>query len=786
MAEWSVPGYTALRQLGAGGFGEVLLARHEAMGTLVAIKYLRHSLLADRGFADMFRREAEVLASLNDPNIVRLYEYVESPAGAAIVMELVYGVSLSDILTRAGSTTAEAALVVLQGSLLGLGAAHRRGVVHRDYKPANVLVNGDGVSKLTDFGIAVRAGDHPIPAGTLLYAAPEQIAGAPASSASDVYSATATFYECLTGHPPFSGEAVQLLYKHSMEPVPLEPVPEPLRPLVSAGMAKDPQSRPADAASFVTSLQAVASGSYGQDWADRGRSHLGEAALLLAALWPSAATPAARSLTVHRLSPLRRVTSRVGTAKAAIAIGAAAVVVAGGAAVASGLVHLPGGHPAGPQRTKVAAKHHIGPGHIIFVTSAAGAGHPFWRIHEISPRGAGASLLPIGDALCCNTPALSPDGAELVFTGEGTLDVTDLNGRQASGLWSRSHVGLATPTGSFLDPTWSPSGKQIAFIYLPGNGQAPEIEVINADGTGRRAVIKSREISVSGAVAALAWSRDGTQLAFATTLTKPQASPGRISAGSIAVVGTSGGPVHTILTGVLGGVISLSWAPGPLPLFSNGHQAGIWEANGHGGAKPVLLCGTCLDFHASWAPDGVHFAAVRAGKGVIVASIGKGVQATFGPANITYVQWGGGGTSVPPKPEPSTSRPPTSAPPSPVGSLTQFKVCTSPAVTCARSGGSAWMKTEPTQIVTTGDGSGYVKNLTWSGWGNAQAVGVGVLEVDDCIPNCAQGTFTGHPATITLSGLTPFGNGKHAYSVMTISAPASPSPRESFTAGLVP
>ena len=297
---------------------------------------------------------------------------MSNPAGAAIVMELVNGVSVSDILTRAGSTTAEAALVVLQGSLLGLGAAHQRGIVHRDYKPANVLVNGDGVSKLTDFGIAVRAGDHPIPAGTLLYAAPEQLAGAPASPASDVYSATATFYECLTGNPPFTGGAVQLLYKHSMEPVPLEPVPEPLRPLVSAGMAKDPQSRPADAASFVASLQAVASGSYGQDWADRGRSHLAEAALLLAALWPSAATPAAGSLTVHRLSPLRRVKSRVGTAKAAIAVGVAAVVVAGGAAVASGLVHLPGGHPAGPKRTKVPAAHHIRPGHIIFLTSAAG------------------------------------------------------------------------------------------------------------------------------------------------------------------------------------------------------------------------------------------------------------------------------------------------------------------------------------------------------------------------------------------------------------------------------
>ena len=189
----------------------------------------------------MFRAEAEVLASLDDPNVVRLYEYVESPAGAAIVMELVDGVSLREILARQGKTTAEAALVVLQGSLLGLAAAHRRGVVHRDYKPENVLINGDGASKLTDFGIAARAGDRPIAAGTLAYAPPEQFGGSPATPASDVYAATATFYECLTGQPPFTGDtAERLLYQHLSEPVPLEPVPEPLRPLVKPGWPRTP------------------------------------------------------------------------------------------------------------------------------------------------------------------------------------------------------------------------------------------------------------------------------------------------------------------------------------------------------------------------------------------------------------------------------------------------------------------------------------------------------------------------------------------------------------------
>ncbi|HME67973.1 MAG TPA: serine/threonine-protein kinase, partial [Streptosporangiaceae bacterium] len=303
MAEWDAPGYTKLKDLGSGGFGDVVLAKHDASGTLVAIKYLRPHLLADAEFVEMFRGEASVLSTLDDPNVVRLYEYLESPSGAAIVMELVDGVSLREILVHQGATTAEAALVVLRGSLLGLAAAHQRGVVHRDYKPENVLVNGDGASKLTDFGIAARAGDRPPPAGTLVYAPPEQFAGTPASPASDVYAATATFYECLAGRPPFTADnAEALLYQHLSQPVPLDPVPEPLRPLVIAGMAKEPQDRPTDGTSFVTALNAIASGAYGPDWEERGRSHLSEAALLLALLWPSGASPAAQGLSVERIN----------------------------------------------------------------------------------------------------------------------------------------------------------------------------------------------------------------------------------------------------------------------------------------------------------------------------------------------------------------------------------------------------------------------------------------------------------------------------------------------------
>jgi serine/threonine protein kinase len=303
VAEWDLPGYTELKALGSGGSGDVVLARHDASGTLVAIKYLQRRLLADPQWVESFRAEAQVLAALDDPNIVRLYEYAESRSGAAIVMELVDGVSVREILRHQGGTTPEAALVVLRGSLLGLAAAHRHGIVHRDYKPENVLVNGNGDSKLTDFGIAARTGEETLPTGTVMYAPPEQFAGAPASPVGDVYAATATFYECLTGHPPFVGDtAERLLYQHLAEPVPLEPLPEPLRPLVAAGMAKEPENRPADATTFVAALTSVASGAYGPDWAKRGRSHLGEAALLLAALWPSGASPAAQGTAVEKVN----------------------------------------------------------------------------------------------------------------------------------------------------------------------------------------------------------------------------------------------------------------------------------------------------------------------------------------------------------------------------------------------------------------------------------------------------------------------------------------------------
>ena len=440
VAGWGVPGYTGLKALGSGGFGDVVLARHDESGTLVAIKYLRADLLSDSRFAEMFRGEAAVLASMDDPHVVRLYEYIESSSRAAIVMELVEGVSLRQILERQGGTTPEAALVVLQGSLLGLAAAHARGVVHRDYKPDNVLVDGDGTSKLTDFGIAARAGDRSVRGGTLAYAPPEQFADGSASPAGDVYAATATFFECLTGQPPFRGDtAAELMYQHLCQPVPVDAVPEPVRPLVAAGMAKQPEDRPADATAFVAALNKVAARTYGPDWHERGRSHLGEAALLLAALWPSGGLPAVQGITVEKI-PLRHGDRRSRlrhSGKVKKAIAAAIAIVVAGTVLVVGLTSHGRSHPVShpvtlPAVTGVspASGSTVG-GSTVTITGTGLAGATVVRFGSVAGRitadtGTHITVTSPPSAGTVTTAAITADSGTQVMaaTGTGAVDIT--------------------------------------------------------------------------------------------------------------------------------------------------------------------------------------------------------------------------------------------------------------------------------------------------------------------------------------------------------------------------
>ncbi|MEV5408707.1 protein kinase [Thermopolyspora sp. NPDC052614] len=342
---WRVPGYTEVRELGTGGSGRVVLARRAGDDFPVAIKYLSDELRADLGFVARFRHEARLLAILRSPHAARLYEYVEGAGGAAIIMELVDGVSLRRLLASQGPTGPEAALVVLKGALLGLSAAHVSGLVHRDFKPENVIVDAEGNSKLVDFGVAVRVGDDVGGAGTPSYMAPEQWSGAPATPATDVYAATIVFFECLTGTRPFRADTVAAIARHhQVTPPPVEQVPEPLRGLVEHGMAKHPADRPHSADAFLAELEAVA-GAYGPDWEERGRRRLARLAGLLGMLFPLG-EPAPDANTALAQTRLRGDGGAAHTAAAGkklafkVAIGAGVVAaVAGATAIVVGTVN---------------------------------------------------------------------------------------------------------------------------------------------------------------------------------------------------------------------------------------------------------------------------------------------------------------------------------------------------------------------------------------------------------------------------------------------------------------
>jgi eukaryotic-like serine/threonine-protein kinase len=337
---WVVPGYIHVRELGSGAGGRVLLARHEESGGAVAIKYLGEELRGSEEFLSGFRAEARLLGDLGSPHVVRLWEYVEGPQGAAIVMELVDGISLRALLRAEGATGPEAALVVLKGSLQGLAAAHAAGIVHRDYKPENVLVAADGSSKLGDFGIAMPSGGTGRLVGTPPYMAPERWTGGPAAPLADVYAATVTFFECLTGSRPYSGTSTaELMVQHTTAPIPDDAAPDALRPLIRRGLAKEPSDRPESAAAFLTELEAVAGAAYGAEWEEAGKRELAELAALLLFLFPSAngviegGTTLATTVLGNAPAPPRRPRRPTGGALAAAAAGMVVVLLLGGYAM---------------------------------------------------------------------------------------------------------------------------------------------------------------------------------------------------------------------------------------------------------------------------------------------------------------------------------------------------------------------------------------------------------------------------------------------------------------------
>ena len=258
-------------RLGTGGMADVHVGRDRVLGRTIAVKTLLHQFATDPSFIARFRREAQSAAALNHPQIVGVYDTGSDDGTHFIVMEYIEGKTLRDVIKEEGPLLPERAAEIAADVCSALAYAHQHGIVHRDVKPANIMLTKNGSVKVTDFGIArAMTGDTVTQTaavlGTAQYFSPEQAQAAPVDPRSDIYSLGVVLYEMLTRQVPFSGASpVAIAYKHVKEdPIPpsrLNPdVPPALEAIVMKALAKNPDNRYQSAQDMRADLQRVLQG----------------------------------------------------------------------------------------------------------------------------------------------------------------------------------------------------------------------------------------------------------------------------------------------------------------------------------------------------------------------------------------------------------------------------------------------------------------------------------------------------------------------------------------------
>jgi beta-lactam-binding protein with PASTA domain/predicted Ser/Thr protein kinase len=259
--------YRVVSRLGSGGMADVYLAEDQLLGRSLAVKVLHHHFAEDQEFVERFRREASSAAGLSHPNIVGIFDRGEWDGTYYIAMEYVPGRSLKELVREQGALDSVVAIDIVTQILQAARFAHARGVIHRDLKPHNVILDEEGRARVTDFGIAQAGASDMTMTGSIMgtaqYLSPEQAQGHAVSAASDLYAVGVILYELLTGAVPFDGDTAVAIAFKQVSAQPLAPstansaVPAVLDEIVLRALAKDPAARYGSAEEFIAALRAA-------------------------------------------------------------------------------------------------------------------------------------------------------------------------------------------------------------------------------------------------------------------------------------------------------------------------------------------------------------------------------------------------------------------------------------------------------------------------------------------------------------------------------------------------
>jgi serine/threonine protein kinase len=539
-----IESYRIEKLLGAGGMGEVYLARDTNLDRLVALKVLPWHFVADADRLGRFRREARALSSLNHPNLVTIYEVGEANGLHFIAMELVEGRTLSSL--RDKLSTKDLLAIVAQVAE-ALGAAHQSGIIHRDIKPDNVMVRPDGYAKVLDFGLVKLTEVEPVSGaantqlgvamGTLAYMSPEQASGEPVDHRTDIWSLGVVLYELATGRKPFSTETRQATINAilSAQPTPATTVDATLPPdldrILSKALDKDRELRYQTASDFRTDLRRLLRQlDSSPTVSDAGSSTLGAMQQFLRRRWH---WPAAIAV-VLILSASAAAWWFLLKAKASAPDWSRAARIQ--LTNQHGTEFFPTLTPDG--RSFVYSSNESG-NFDLFEQRVGGKipkpltpNTPSNEIEPVfSPNGewiafrstrepAGVYVMEAGGENVrlviagCHHPSWSPDGKEIVCSTAGHEDAPTTRNTFPSTLWiANVQTGdkRLLCENDAMQPSWSPNGDRIAFWFMHPNSGRSDIATVSRNG-GPIEVITEDEPTEWNPV----WSPDGKFLYFAS------------------------------------------------------------------------------------------------------------------------------------------------------------------------------------------------------------------------------------------------------------------------------